>query len=55
MQAVPSNAVPGVPIPTDDHLKLYHKKLPKPEKSVVIAMTKESRRFRALRKEDVTA
>lgn len=44
--AVRSNTPPSVEVPTDDHLKRYLKKLPKPEKAVAVAATKESRRFR---------
>jgi hypothetical protein len=42
---VRSREVPDVKIPTDDHLKLYSKKLPKPTKSAAIAATKERRRY----------
>jgi hypothetical protein len=43
-------------IPTDEHLKLYNKKLPKPEKSIVVAATKKSKRYREQRQqEDSTA
>jgi hypothetical protein len=38
-----------VVIPTDEHLKLYKKKLEKPEKSIAIAATKESKRYREQR------
>jgi hypothetical protein len=37
---------PRVQIPTDDELKRYGKKLPKPEKSMAVAATKERTRFR---------
>jgi hypothetical protein len=36
-------------IPTDEHLKRYKKNLPKPEKSIAVAATKESRRYREQR------
>jgi hypothetical protein len=39
-------------VPTDEHLKRYNKKLPKPDKSVVVAATKERSRFREERKPD---
>jgi hypothetical protein len=35
-----------VEIPTDEHLKCFGKKLPKPEKAVAVAATQESSRFR---------
>jgi hypothetical protein len=38
-----------VTIPTDEHLKIYMKKLEKPEKSVAVAATKERRRFKEIR------
>jgi solute carrier family 8 (sodium/calcium exchanger) len=46
VEAVRTGAVPSVQIPTDDHLKLFEKKLPKPEKSVIVAATKARSRFR---------
>jgi hypothetical protein len=41
-----------VEVPTDEHLKRYKKRLPKPEKSVVVATTKERNRFREHRNPD---
>jgi hypothetical protein len=52
LQAVRSRAVPQVTIPTDDHLKLYGKKLPKPAKSIAVAATKERRRYIELRQQE---
>jgi Cdc6-like AAA superfamily ATPase len=51
VEAVRTGTVPSVQIPTDDHLKLYGKKLPKPDKSVIIATTKARSRFRDLSKQ----
>jgi hypothetical protein len=48
VEAVRRGAVPTVKIPTDDHYKRFGKKLPKPEKSIAVAATKESRRFREI-------
>ena len=46
MQAVRSGNIPHGTIPTDDHLKLYSKKLPKPGKHEAVAATKERSRFK---------
>jgi hypothetical protein len=46
VEAVRTGTIPCVQIPTDDHLKLYGKKLPRPEKSEIIAATKARSRFR---------
>jgi hypothetical protein len=50
MQAVRSRVEPRVEIPTDDHQKLYGKKLGRPEKSAAVAATKLSQRFRDQRR-----
>jgi hypothetical protein len=52
LQAARCREIPTVEIPTDEHLKHYKKKLPKPEKSIAIAATKESRRYREQRQRD---
>lgn len=49
LQAVRRQEVPRVAIPTDEHLKLYNKKLEKPEKSIAVAATKASKRYREQR------
>jgi hypothetical protein len=46
LQAARCSVVPDVQIPTDDHLKRFGKKLPKPLKSSAVEATKRSRRFR---------
>jgi hypothetical protein len=46
MLAVQGRKTPYIEIPTDDHLKIYGKKIPKPDKSDAIAATKANRRFR---------
>ena len=45
LQAMRCRQVPDVKIPTDEHLKLYSKKRPAPDKSVTIEATKKMRRF----------
>jgi hypothetical protein len=52
IQAVRCGAAPKVKIPTDNHYKRFGKKLPKPEKSIAMAATKESRRFREIRQQE---
>jgi hypothetical protein len=46
LSAVRSGTPPTTDIPTDEHLKRFCKKLPKPVKAVAIAATKKSRRFK---------
>jgi solute carrier family 8 (sodium/calcium exchanger) len=50
LQAVRDGAASSGQIPTDDHLKLFGRKLPKPEKSVAVAATKARSRFKDLNK-----
>jgi hypothetical protein len=52
LQAVRCQEIPNVVIPTDEHLKLYNKKLPKPEKYIAVAATKQSRRYREQRQQE---
>jgi hypothetical protein len=46
VEAVRTGSVPTEQIPTDEHLKLYVKRQPKPEKVEVIAATKARSRYR---------
>jgi hypothetical protein len=46
LQAVGCGEVLDVQIPTDNHLKLYVKKQPRPDKSVAVEATKNRRRFK---------
>jgi hypothetical protein len=55
VEAVRCQEEPGIEIPTDNHLKRYGKKLPKPDKSITLAATKENRRFKELRQLDDTS
>jgi hypothetical protein len=41
-----------VEIPTDEHLKRYVRKRPKPEKNTVVAATMERRRYRDRRQQE---
>ncbi len=50
LHAARTGAVCKEKISTDDHLKRYGKKLPKPEKSAVVAATKARSRFKDLNK-----
>jgi hypothetical protein len=50
---VRSGAIPNVEIPTDDHLKKFGLKLPKPDKEEVVAATRENKRFREENKEEM--
>jgi solute carrier family 8 (sodium/calcium exchanger) len=50
LHAARTGAVCKEKISTDDHLKRYGKKLPKPEKSAVVAATKARSRFKDLSK-----
>jgi solute carrier family 8 (sodium/calcium exchanger) len=52
LEAVRSHTTPSTEIPTKEHLKRYSRKLPKPAKTVVVAATKKSRRFRDDRRKD---
>ena len=45
-KAVRCDAVPSLKIPTDEHLKLFGKKQPRPPKALVVARTEASRRFK---------
>jgi hypothetical protein len=45
-KAVRCDAVPSLTIPTDEHLKLFGKKQPRPPKALVVARTEASRRFK---------
>jgi hypothetical protein len=44
-KAARSNTSPDIKIPTDDELKLFNKKTPKPSKQDVVAQYETSRRF----------
>jgi hypothetical protein len=46
VEAVRSGAVPTEQIPLDDHLKIYGKRQPKPDKSAIVEATKARSRFR---------
>ncbi len=46
LEAVRNRSPPTMEVPTDDHLKRYSNKLPKPEKAVAVEATKKRRRFR---------
>jgi solute carrier family 8 (sodium/calcium exchanger) len=50
LQAARAGAASTGQIPTDDHLKLFGKKLPKPDKSEAVAATKARSRFKDLHK-----
>jgi hypothetical protein len=45
LEAVRCRKVPDVQIPTDDHLKLYSRKRPAPDKSIIVEASKKRRRF----------
>jgi len=45
LQAVRSQQMPSVKVPTDEHLKLYKKKRTKPVKSIAVPATKKRRRL----------
>lgn len=49
LHAARTGATASTKIPTDDHLKIFGKKLPKPSKSVAVAATKARSRFKDLR------
>jgi solute carrier family 8 (sodium/calcium exchanger) len=46
LEAARAGTASGGQIPTDDHLKLFVRKLPKPDKSVAVADTKARSRFK---------
>ena len=52
MQAVRSNTIPKIKIPTDDKFKTFGKKVPKPTKAQVVADLEAPSRFATLREED---
>jgi hypothetical protein len=49
LQAVQTQAIPDIELPTDEHLKRYPKKKAKPDRSLAIAATKASKRYREQR------
>ncbi len=51
LEAVRTGTVPTEQIPTDEHLKVYGKRLPRPDKSVIVAATKARSRYRDLSKQ----
>jgi hypothetical protein len=46
---------PNVEIPTDDHLKKFGFKLPKPNREEAVAATRENKRFREENLRDMTS
>ena len=51
LEAVRTGTVPTEQIPTDEHLKVYGKRLPRPDKSLIVAATKARSRYRDLSKQ----
>ncbi len=55
LQAVRSGVTLNVEIATDDHLKKFGFKLPKPNREEAVAATRENKRFREENLRDMTS